>query len=139
LRVILDTSVKLRGMMNPLSTWGQVIRRSSEYSVITSLDIDDEFDRVFGTQRLQDRLSRFASTEEFSPIRAVFDDAELIESPPPVRICRDADDDKFFACAAAGRVDYIVSEDDDILAIPEYKGARTVRAADFLRILDAAR
>jgi predicted nucleic acid-binding protein len=55
------------------------------------------------------------------------------------RVCRDRDDDKFFACAIAGNADYIVSEDDDILAIAEYDGMRTIRARGFIRLLDAAR
>ena len=125
--------------MNPLSTWGQLIRRSTEYWLVTSADINDEFERVFAEERLQERLIRFASTAEYSQIQATFDRAELVEYPPPVSICRDADDDKFFACAAAGHADYIVSEDEDILAVPEYQGARTIRTADFLRLLDAAR
>ena len=64
--------------------------------------------------------------------------AVVMPDPEPVQVCRDPTDDKFFACAAAGHADYIVSEDEDILAIPEYQGARTIRTADFLRLLDAA-
>jgi hypothetical protein len=41
-----------------------------------------------------------------------------------------------FACALAGRADYIVSEDRDILAAGEYEGIRTVRAVQFLKLLD---
>jgi predicted nucleic acid-binding protein len=49
-------------------------------------------------------------------------------------VCRDADDDKFFWCAAAASADYIVSEDRDILAVEEYEGSRTISAADFLHL-----
>ncbi len=44
----------------------------------------------------------------------------------------------FFACAAAGGADYIVSEDEDVLAIAEYEGVRTIRAAAFLELLGAS-
>jgi predicted nucleic acid-binding protein len=44
-----------------------------------------------------------------------------------------------FACAAASGADYIVSEDEDVLAISEYGGARTIRATAFLELLDASR
>ena len=63
--------------------------------------------------------------------------AEVVTPSSTPRVCRDEDDDKFFACAAAGYADYIVSEDEDILAIREYEGVRTVRTAAFLRLLDA--
>jgi hypothetical protein len=35
--------------------------------------------------------------------------------------------------------DYIVSEDEDILAIAEYEGVHTVRTAAFLKLLDTSR
>ena len=63
----------------------------------------------------------------------------MISDPPPVHVCRDADDDKLFACAVAGDAAYIVSEDDDVLAIAEYEGVCTIRTAAFLRVLDSQR
>ena len=47
-----------------------------------------------------------------------------------------ADDDVFFATAKLGSARYIVSEDEDQLAVKEHDGIRVVTAEEFLRILD---
>jgi predicted nucleic acid-binding protein len=65
--------------------------------------------------------------------------AEVIEPTATPPGCRDPNDDKFFACVVAGNADYIVSEDEDILAIAEYEGVHTVRTAAFLKLLDTSR
>ena len=50
-------------------------------------------------------------------------------------ICRDPNDDKFFECAVAGRAQYIVSEDKDILDVGEIEGIKTVTADEFIALL----
>ena len=56
---------------------------------------------------------------------------------PTVRITRshDPDDDKFLECAAAGRADYIVSADADLLSLREIQGIPIVDAPTFWRAL----
>ena len=63
--------------------------------------------------------------------------AEIVRDVPAVSVCRDPNDDMFFACAVAGNADYIVSEDNDVLAISEHAGIRTVTAAQFIALLDS--
>lgn len=125
--------------MNPDASWGRIVSRFEEYRQVISPALINELLRVVRQRRLTKRFG--GSRGQQTAIRAVLEIVERCEVVEPrdvPRVCRDADDDKFFACAAAGHADYIVSEDEDILAIPQYEGVRTVRAADFLRILDAA-
>ena len=122
--------------MYPGGTWGQFVRRHAEYTVITSPELVAELAAVLTKPALQVRLFRFAHAPEYGEVLRAFERAEVIIAPPSVSVCRDADDDKFFACAVAGGADYIVSEDEDILAIPEYEGVKTIRTAAFLKLLD---
>ena len=46
---------------------------------------------------------------------------------------RDPDDDALLACAAAARADLIVSGDDDVLALKQYRGIPIVTPAQALR------
>jgi putative PIN family toxin of toxin-antitoxin system len=48
--------------------------------------------------------------------------------------CRDADDDKFIACAVAASADFIVSGDRDLLDMGKYKSIRIVSASAFLKM-----
>ena len=70
------------------------------------------------------------------PLTARFEEAELVEPLTIEPVCRDPNDDKLFACAAAGAVDYIVSDDYDVLAVGEYAGARTITTVAFLQVLE---
>ncbi len=48
---------------------------------------------------------------------------------------RDSDDDRVIACAFAVRADFIVTGDDDLLALGEIDGLRIVSPAGFLSAL----
>jgi putative PIN family toxin of toxin-antitoxin system len=115
-----------------------LVRRSGEYQLVSSGEIAAELADVIARSGLQERLARFAEHAEYAEVLGALRNAEVVENIPPIRVCRDQADDKFFACAVAGNADYIVSEDEDILAIAEYEGVKTIRAAAFLKLLDEA-
>lgn len=52
-----------------------------------------------------------------------------------VRVCRDPDDDKFIETALIGNCDYIISGDNDLLAISTYQHIRILRPAAFLELV----
>jgi len=60
---------------------------------------------------------------------------EVIEVADNIRgICRDADDDKFIACAVSASADFIVTGDRDLLDMVKYKSIRIVSASVFLKM-----
>ena len=61
----------------------------------------------------------------------------LPHAPPP-RVCRDPDDDYLLGCAVAGRVDYVVTGDNDRLVLGEYRGVMIVDGRQFLDLLHEA-
>ncbi|MBX3055396.1 MAG: putative toxin-antitoxin system toxin component, PIN family [Anaerolineae bacterium] len=75
------------------------------------------------------------------PISAVLDTNVLISSlivppPPPLPgVTRDPKDDPVVACAVAGNADYVVSGDQDILALHVYGAVRMVTPAQFVQLL----
>jgi len=50
-------------------------------------------------------------------------------------ITRDPDDNRILECAAAGGSRYIVSGDDDLLTLREFKGISIVAPAAFLKVM----
>ena len=48
--------------------------------------------------------------------------------------CRDADDNKFLACAVSAAADYIVSGDKDLCDMRMYKSIRIIKVSDFLKL-----
>ena len=49
---------------------------------------------------------------------------------------RDPFDEMFLACALLGNADFLVSVDEDLLALEAFKGTLVVRPARFLKALE---
>ena len=49
--------------------------------------------------------------------------------------CRDSDDNIILECAVAAKAEYIITGDDDLLSIGEYKSITIMNSADFLKIV----
>lgn len=135
-RVVLDTVVYLRALINPRSACGRIVfELADRYVALISAETIGEAHAVVGRPELRRRFPQIAQPPHLDAVLSALESAEFIESPEPVAVCRDPDDDKFFACAVAGGADYIVSEDRDILEVDGYEGVRTISAAQFIAIL----
>ena len=62
--------------------------------------------------------------------------AETVELANIAAVSRDPKDDKSLATAKAGRSDFLVTEDQDLLVLRDYEGTAIVNAATFLAILE---
>ena len=53
---------------------------------------------------------------------------------PRVKVIKeDPEDDKYLACAKAGRAHFIITNDNHLLKLKSYKGTRIVRPSDFYK------
>jgi predicted nucleic acid-binding protein len=59
-------------------------------------------------------------------------DAALLPHRAAPGMCRDPDDDSLLGCAVAGAADYLVTGDEDLLAVGRYRGLAIVTAREFL-------
>ena len=53
-----------------------------------------------------------------------------------VKVCSDEKDNKFLECAESAKADYIVSGDEDLLSLKEYKGIPIVKTWKILQLLE---
>jgi putative PIN family toxin of toxin-antitoxin system len=138
MRAVLDTVVFVRALINPHGRWGRLLFQLNErYVIVLSPEIVREVLDVLHRSGLRERFPQLNDIAVHRAL-AIIETAEVVEPEIEVKICRDPNDDKFFACALAGRAAYIVSEDKDILAVGEYKGVTTVSAGQFIDILEAS-
>ena len=56
-----------------------------------------------------------------------------------IGICRGPEDDKFLSCALASGADFIVTGDDDLLILKEFKAAKIIKPADLIHYLESNR
>ncbi len=85
-----------------------------------------------------------AKFERFSPRteRAEFIDiflveAEVVPITGTLKICRDPTDDKFLELALAGRAQFIVTRDKDLLVLDPFRGVQIVDAESLVALLAA--
>jgi putative PIN family toxin of toxin-antitoxin system len=67
--------------------------------------------------------------EEVLPYFEVIEIADNIKG-----ICRDADDDKFIACAVSASADFIVTGDKDLLDLGKYESVKIISASVLLKM-----
>jgi hypothetical protein len=66
-------------------------------------------------------------------------EAILLPHQPAPGVCRDPDDDYLLGCAALGGADYLVTGDDDLLSVTQYRDVVVIDARTFLSVLAAQR
>ena len=66
-----------------------------------------------------------------------------VEPVSPVKrlsvIRRDPTDNRFLECAVAGKAQYLVSGDDDLLSLRSFQGIRIVTVGEFLAVVEGIR
>lgn len=136
MRVVFDTVVFVRALINPANACGRLLSEFSErYTLVVSKPTAQELLEVLHRPELRRKYRRLAALDT----RRVVDllaQAEAVEIEEVPRVVRDVKDDIFVATALAGRADYLVSEDNDLLALRDGAGVPIVNVREFLRILE---
>ena len=137
MRAVFDTVIFVRALINPQSLCGRLIfdyRRA--YALVVSPQLTAEYHEALGRPEIA-RKYRTAATRDLNAVMQIISLASMVPSVPSVAVSRDPNDDKFLAAALAGRADFIVTEDLDLLDIGDHEGCRIVSSATFMRILNA--
>lgn len=130
MRIILDTNVVISAVFFG-GIPGQVLNAWHErrLDLIVSPSILSEYRRVGGI------LSEKYEGVDFEPFAALLAvHATVVDAPDHLvePVCRDADDDKFLACALAADVHCIISGDGDLLEVSGWKGIEVLRPRPFV-------
>ena len=132
IRAVLDSNVLISSLFSkglPRHIVDLAIAQHIES--ITSPDILAEIESV-----LYEDFSDIPYSRIEEIIRDILSYSRLTPSEKiSVKGLRDAADAKIIACAIAGKADYIVTGDKDLLALKEYKGIRIVTPKTFSEIL----
>jgi putative PIN family toxin of toxin-antitoxin system len=129
LRVVLDTNVFVSGVFfsgpphQILKAW-----RNGRIQILVSEEILKEY------QRVGEILSGEHPEVDLGPfIELLTKNAELTQPKQlPGPVCDDPDDDKFLACALAGKSRLIISGDKHLLKVSGYKGRKVIRPRKFV-------
>jgi putative PIN family toxin of toxin-antitoxin system len=137
MRVVLDTVVFVRALLNPLSACGRVLfEHTDRLQLVLSQPILVEVLEVLQRPELTRRFSTLADRD---PLRVldILAAASVVTPSPVAYGSRDPSDDKFLATAAAAGATYLVSMDRDLLDLREYGSTRIVTCLELAALLEA--
>ena len=127
MRIVLDTNQLVRALMRPpqLATF-VMAWEARRFNVICSLALLEEYQHVL----TYPDVANLIYPELLRAFRShLIYDIEIVDPITIIPVCRDPDDDKVIATAVAGKVDYLVTADNDLL---------TSEVAELLRSVDIA-
>ena len=134
MRIVIDTHVIFSGASFSSSYTGQIMQswlKQREIEVAISPLILIELRRVIHYPFV---MNRYHWTERQNELflRTLCRKGVIVEAKTVISISKDKDDNMWFACAEAANAEYIVSKNDDILDVGEYKGIKTVKPGYFV-------
>jgi uncharacterized protein len=128
LRAIFDTNVLIAAFIAE-GVCSKILRRgrSRQFSLLTCSFIIQEFQRIlrrkFGATRKEIQKATLLIREAVQ--------TEVQSSEEIHGICRDPDDDQILACAVAAEADYLVTGDEDLLVLKEFRKIRIIKPKNF--------
>jgi putative PIN family toxin of toxin-antitoxin system len=127
IRVVIDTSVLIRYLIRPSAAIRELIELGwldDEIAMVTWPELLAELVGVLARDYIQDLIR---PEEGQVLLDAIALEAEVLPSLGSVpSYTRDPKDDKFVACALAGEVEYLVTVDQDLLALESLGNLRVV-------------
>lgn len=130
MRVLLDANVIVATFATK-GTCHEVYQACLDrHTLLTSATILDEARRIL-ISKIKGLPGDVGDHLGMLQIRAV----SVTPSVVSLSACRDAGDLHVLGAAAAGRADLIITGDDDLLELREFRGMRIIRPGDALRLL----
>ncbi len=128
MKVVFDTNVLVSALVFPGGRGEEALRR-----------IVDERDELVLSRPILDELlgvlaRKFSRDAESLAHVAVFlgDLATITKPGRRLKVLKDAADNRILECAVAGRAEVIVTGDQALLALVEYRGVRILSLRDYL-------
>lgn len=128
MRLVLDANVLISSALQASSWPGFAVQWVATHGgLLKSVAVDDE---LFAVLR-RPRIAKVAALIQVATLAKIFADAEMVTIIDGVAVCRDPNDDKFLELAVNGRADLIVSGDEDLLVLGEFRGIPIMTPARF--------
>ena len=138
-RVVFDTVVFVRALLNPRSACGRILFAFQDrYHLVLSTSIMVEILKVLARDQLVERF-HLRQTDYPRAVSRLFEVMKAAETVDPTIIdpvARDPNDDKFLAVARAAGAAYLVSEDNDLLVLGAYGGTSIRTCGEFIRHIE---
>ena len=136
LKVLLDTNQLVSSLLTARGVQGQILDEWCRRAFVLFLvpGQAEEVAEVLARPKIAKKYS-IAPGDQQAFLELLRTEAVLLPDDRAPGVCRDPDDDYLLGCAAAGRVDYLVTGDADLLAVGQYRGVTIVNGRHSLAVL----
>jgi putative PIN family toxin of toxin-antitoxin system len=134
LKAVIDSNVFISALLTSTGKPRQLVNflENSAFALFHPKQLIVELRNAPFKPKLADRVT----PEQVGKLVDLLERKAILTEPEHIApVSRDPKDDVFVACAAACSADFLVTGDDDLLSINEYRGTKIVSPAQFLYIL----
>ena len=131
MKIVLDTNVFISGIFwkgssnKVLANW-----REGKFTLVTSLETISEIIKV-----LKDFKIRLSDDMIKEWVDLIVRNSIIVDPKEKIAIVKDdPKDNMFIEAAIAGNVDYIISQDNHLLKLKEFKGIKIITPEEFNKI-----
>jgi putative PIN family toxin of toxin-antitoxin system len=136
MRIVLDVNVLISAVISPRGNPAQILDlwEEEDFELVISPPILKELERVIHYPKIQQRYNLSEEyVEQF--LQLIGSGATVVESSVKLSVVeRDPSDDRYLECAVAAGASYIVTGDDHLLGLEEYRGITILNPAEFLTL-----
>ena len=138
IRAVLDTSILVSAFLKHSGVNAKVLQQAKDrFQLHLSEDILEETSRVLLTYERIRKKYMYSDNEARDYLETLRIVAErVITVVPRIRVIKnDPHDDSVLACGLKSEADYIVSKDNHLRELKEYRGIKIVSTLEFLEII----
>jgi putative PIN family toxin of toxin-antitoxin system len=128
-KIVIDTNTLISAIGwngKPRELFRQLIDKKFELQI--SIKQIAEIKRVLNYSRL-----KFTEQQKSKFLEILFHTVNVIHTQTQLNITADKDDNMILECAVESKAEYIITGDDDLLRIKEFKGIKIVTTDKFLK------
>ncbi|HDD62762.1 MAG TPA: putative toxin-antitoxin system toxin component, PIN family [Chloroflexi bacterium] len=136
MRIVIDTSVLVSGLIRPQGAPGDVLRslRDGKFAALYSNETIMEIVDVLGRNKFRQKY-HIEPDDISALINLIRLRGEAIVPEVTIIDCRDPKDNKFLEVALTGGADYLVSGDSDLLSMNPCQTIPILNPAEFLAVI----
>jgi len=133
IKIVLDTNVLISALIKigkPRKLFYEIVKGKAQ--LILSMEILDEFARTLGDPEIR----KYVEEEDAVKfLRVVGSVAKIVKMKSRFKVVEDPNDDVILRTAYDGKAGYIVSGDEHLLSLKEFREIKIVTVAEMLELL----
>ncbi|HEX6302741.1 MAG TPA: putative toxin-antitoxin system toxin component, PIN family [Anaerolineales bacterium] len=136
--IVLDTNVIISALLSSKASPAEIIQRweAGEFDIATSPALLIELERALAYERVQKYL-RLSKREIKNFLRRFQSSTLTVEPQIPIDVIKsDPDDNRVLECAVAATASFIISGNDHLLELREYRGIVILPPTGFITLLE---